>query len=201
MEGWRVLMLRWTWRVLVGVTSLIGCLVVVSIPYVMLRYCRVHATGFNMAPTLYSGSYVMGDKWNRQSIQRGDIIIYRRPVMVDATTVLIGDPPKGFSIGRVVGLPGERIQIQTPRLLVNGRELEGIFAWIAYEPSPDGQKDTFLVPEEHLFVLGDNPAWSFDSRFWGSLPQASVLAKVVSIRPDGDHRGQTQESGESGPRP
>lgn len=104
--------------------------------------------------------------WLRQP-DRGDIIVFKYPDP-DPTS-----PPKDY-IKRVVGLPGDEIVIEAGHVMVNGTTL--VEPYISEPPV----HDYFTrVPEDHLFVMGDNRNNSSDSRFWGPMPLANLKGQAV----------------------
>lgn len=134
-------------------------------------------------------------------VQRGDIVIFRFP-SEDPQNTYFG---KDF-IKRVIGLPGDTIEIRQKTVYVNGRPLvepytqhmdDHTYASVFYMPHEDLQKrwqeglfahaagqnlrDNFgpvSVPPHHFFVMGDNRDFSFDSRFWGPLPQTYIKGRA-----------------------
>ncbi len=105
--------------------------------------------------------------------KRGDVIVFVYPE----------DKKKDF-IKRLVGLPGETIEIKEGSIYINGKPVtEQIFNQIYYYNRGDfgaeGQKIT--VPMDSYFVLGDNSASSKDSRYWGFVPKANLLGKALII--------------------
>jgi signal peptidase I len=98
-------------------------------------------------------------------VQRGDIIVFHFPM-----------DPKQELIKRVIGLPGDRVEVAGGVVYVNGLPLEE--PYIAAPPAYTSQWD---VPEGRLFVLGDNRNDSSDSHSWGFLPYENVVGKAVLI--------------------
>ena len=105
--------------------------------------------------------------------KRGDVIVFIYPE----------DKQKDF-IKRLVGLPGETVEIKGGSIYINGKSAqEPVFNQIYYYNRGDfgveGQK--ILVPKDSYFVLGDNSASSKDSRFWGFVPKDNLLGKALVI--------------------
>lgn len=109
--------------------------------------------------------------------QREDIIVFKYPV----------DPEKDF-IKRVIGVPGDIIEIRDKQVFVNGKA----FGKKNYEnyndpnelPAESSHRDNYgpiTVPPDSLFVMGDNRDNSYDSRFWGFVPLESVKGKAFLI--------------------
>lgn len=113
------------------------------------------------------------------SIQRGDIIAF------DTAGIQgIPSPPNQSIIysKRVVGMPGEVIRIEDGAVYADDRKLDeadGIPP-ISYESGRPSQIN-YSVPEDGLFVLGDNTENSYDSRGWGTVPIENVIGKVTRI--------------------
>lgn len=128
---------------------------------------RVRVDGFSMIPTLQDGEFVLVSKLNYQfgKVERGDIIVFHFPM----------DPEQEL-IKRVIGLPGDTIGVQNGKVSVNGQVLEE--PYIAATPAYSGD---WTVPDDHLFVLGDNRNDSSDSHSWGFLPFEKVVGKAVVI--------------------
>jgi signal peptidase I len=108
--------------------------------------------------------------------QRGDIIVFKYPV----------DPNKDF-IKRVIGVPGDVIEIRDKKLFVNHKRVNhdfGIYTDARTIPSHIRPRDNFgpiTVPDDSLFVMGDNRDESFDSRFWGFVDFKAVNGKAFII--------------------
>ena len=105
--------------------------------------------------------------------KRGDIVVFVYPE----------DKKKDF-IKRLIGLPGEIIEIKGGSIYVNDKQVEEpIFKQIYYYNRGDfgaeGQK--IVVPKDSYFVLGDNSASSKDSRYWGFVPKENLLGQALVI--------------------
>ncbi|HSM70028.1 MAG TPA: signal peptidase I [Anaerolineales bacterium] len=128
---------------------------------------RVRVDGFSMNPTLQNGEYVLVNRltYKLNTPERGDIIVFTIPT--DQQQELIK---------RVIGLPGETVSVRQNEVLINDRPLEE--PYIAQAPLYSGE---WIVPEGHLFVLGDNRNGSSDSHQWGVLPMENVIGKALII--------------------
>ncbi len=105
--------------------------------------------------------------------KRGDVIVFISPM----------DPKKNF-IKRVVGLPGESVQIKKGTIYINAQPLlDPAFNQRYYynrgEFGREGGK--ILVPQDSFFVLGDNSASSQDSRYWGFVLRKNILGEAILI--------------------
>jgi len=105
---------------------------------------------------------------------RGDIIVFRSPVESNK-----------FLVKRLVGLPGDTLEIKQNRLWINGSLLEEplIFRKVVYyNRGPYGKKgEAIKVPPGYYFALGDNSLNSIDSRYWGFVPAKNLAGKVFLI--------------------
>lgn len=103
----------------------------------------------------------------------GDVIVFIYPQ----------DQKKDF-IKRLVGLPGETVQIKSGTIFVNDKALpDSVFSQRYYYNRGDFGKEgeSIVVPKDSYFVLGDNSASSQDSRYWGFVPAKNVLGKAIFI--------------------
>lgn len=128
---------------------------------------RVRVDGFSMRPTLQDGEFVLVNRlaYRFGEVQRGDIIVFRYPS--DTSQELIK---------RVIGLPGEHVEIRSGQVFID--ELPMNEDYIAAQPVYSG---TWQIPEDQLFVLGDNRNDSSDSHSWGLLPITNVIGKAILI--------------------
>jgi signal peptidase I len=111
-----------------------------------------------------------------RSPRRGDIIVFEFPE----------DPKKDF-IKRVVGVPGDTVEIRRKKLFVNGLPVEEGYVRYADGPAAEGfppardNAPALTVPAGKLFVMGDNRDRSYDSRFWGFVDTDKVVGKALFI--------------------
>ena len=118
----------------------------------------------SMVPTLLVGDRVLANKfiYRLTEPERGDVVVFE--------SVGEGDDQK--LIKRVVGVAGDEIEVRNGALLVNGEEQEEPYL---NENLPfTGSYEQTEVPEEHVFVMGDNRANSADSRVFGPLPVENI---------------------------
>lgn len=129
-----------------------------------------------MQPTLIPKDRILADKsaYKDASPQRGDIVVFKYPE----------DPSRDF-IKRVVGLPGESLEIREGKIYINGQMLSGsskIAEIYYYNRGPNAQQGQAVdIPAGHYFVMGDNSQSSHDSRFWGFVPEENLIGKAYKI--------------------
>jgi len=128
-------------------------------------------------------------------VRRGDIVVFHYPV----------DPAQHF-VKRVIGVPGDRLRMVNKQVFVNGTALKEPYAHFS-RPADDLFRDNFprldvlsgptpewwvllrklveegqlIVPEGHYFVMGDNRDNSYDSRYWGFVPQTNIIGRPLLI--------------------
>ncbi|MGH9691324.1 MAG: signal peptidase I [Candidatus Acidiferrales bacterium] len=101
-----------------------------------------------------------------EPIERGDVVVFWYPL----------DRSKSF-IKRVVGLPGETIEIRSGHLYVNGRELKEPYVPASYLDGSSYPART--IPADQYFVMGDHRDSSNDSRMFGTVPRDYIYGKAV----------------------
>jgi len=126
----------------------------------------VKVLGKSMEPSLKEGNRIFISK-DVEKIERGDIVTYHYPK----------DEAQSF-IHRIIGLPGEEIEIREGKVYINGKQLEESYVKagnIIYSQKLEPVK----VLEGSYFVMGDNRDHSNDSRFWGALPKKYIYGKYL----------------------
>ena len=103
-----------------------------------------------------------------REVERGDVVVFKFPE----------EPERDF-IKRVVGLPGETLQIGRRQVVVDGAPLPEEYTRFLHGGQPAMRE--YRVPEGHYFVMGDNRDNSHDSRYWGALPAANIKGKGLFI--------------------
>jgi signal peptidase I len=124
-----------------------------------------------MLPTIKNAQKLYVEKLGAESqikLARGDILVFRYPK----------DPSKGY-IKRLIGLPGDKVEIQAGEVWVNGNKLSEPYVDSKMNRSQRSQP-TVDVPARSYYVLGDNRDNSSDSRIWGFVPEELLIAKVVN---------------------
>jgi len=122
-----------------------------------------------MEPTLYNDEYVLVNRlvYYINSPQRGDEVILRFP----------GDPEHKKYIKRVIGLPGEKIELNNGYVYINGRKLIESYLPNTTKTNPYNLS-SFVIDENNYFLMGDNRENSSDSRIWGTCPGDDIIGKA-----------------------
>ncbi len=128
---------------------------------------RIRVDGASMEPTLQSGEFVIVNKlaYMFGDPTTGDVIVFHFP----------RDPDQEY-IKRIIGLPGDRVEVKGGEVYINDQVLSEDY--IAASPVYDSVWD---VPDDSLFVLGDNRNNSSDSHNWGPVPLDYVIGKATFI--------------------
>ncbi len=126
---------------------------------------RVRVENISMQPTLKPGEFVLVHKlaYRFGEIQRGDIVVFHYS-------------PQEDYIKRVIGLPGDMVEIADGLVKVNGYPLKE-----PYINAPPMYNGTWEVPEGKVFVLGDNRNQSSDSHTWGFVPIENIVGKAFVV--------------------
>lgn len=142
--------------------------VALAIFIVVFLYEPINVEGTSMAPGIANGERLFINKfvYHFERIHRGDVVVFWYPL----------DPSKSF-IKRVVGLPGESVQIRRGRVYVNGRKLEEPYVLPRYRD--DTSYAPVRVPPGEYYVLGDHRDDSNDSRMFGPVPRRYIYGKAV----------------------
>ncbi len=150
----------------------IALIAVVAIKYFLVQPFIVN--GASMEPSFYDGDYLLIDElsYRFKEPERGDVIVFKSPQ--DQAT---------YYIKRVIGLPGERIEMQDSSVRIyptydpDGLELEE--PYLQEGVRNDWRGNIIITLEDgQYFVLGDNRVNSYDSRFWGPLEKDSIVGLV-----------------------
>ncbi|MGD0152404.1 MAG: signal peptidase I [Thermacetogeniaceae bacterium] len=148
-------------------------LIAVALALVIRSYvaeARVIPSG-SMEPTIQIGDRVIVQKlfFNPNQLRRGDVIVFWAPPGVSHGVPLIK---------RVIGLPGDRVEVRGGTVYVNGQPLNE--PYIKAKPKIDFEPPV-LVPPGNLFMMGDNRNNSFDSRNWGYASFSGAIGKADLI--------------------
>ena len=155
-----------------------------------MRFYKIPAS--SLLPTIMAGDWIVTLKiWSKNNLKRRDLIVFPYP-----------PEPSINYIKRVIGLPGEKLEIKKDLVFINGEQLNEPYAY--FEPDekytrqdqdltdlqPVSRYGPVVIPEGKLFVMGDNRYNSADSRYWGFVESETVESKAWFIywskNPDND---------------
>ena len=147
-------------------TMIPAVIIALLINLLLAQATRVY--GQSMEPNLHTDQRLVVEKisynrwWPVRGPQRGDVVVFRV------------DPDSDLLIKRVIGLPGDRVEIRSGQVIINGAPLDE-----PYITRPTyGDYGPVDVPPLHIFVLGDNRGFSNDSRAFGALPLDSIIGRA-----------------------
>lgn len=136
----------------------------------------VRVEGQSMMPKLHDQDRIFVNKFiyplrewmgDKEPIKRGDIVVLLFP----------DDPSKSY-IKRVVGLPGEEVNIEDGKLFINGEEIKEPYLDAEFL-SRDSMPTPTRIKDHHYFVMGDNRRNSSDSRYWGLVPEKYIYGQAI----------------------
>lgn len=126
--------------------------------------------GSSMDPTFATGQYLIVDEisYRLNEPERGDVIVLRYP-----------RDPKKFFIKRIIGLPGETVEIDEGAVTIrNAEHPEGFELSEPYIMYPKNDTLAKTMGTGEYFVMGDNRAASSDSRYWGTVPEDLIVGRA-----------------------
>jgi len=146
--------------------------VLLAIILIVFIYQPVKVEGTSMMPALVNDERIFINKFTYRfgagNIERGDLVVFFFPL----------DRSKSY-IKRVIGLPGDTVQIEDGTVYVNGARLEEPYVPDAYRDHTSTPSAT--VPADSYFVLGDHRSSSNDSRAWGTVRRSDIYGKAVFV--------------------
>ena len=133
---------------------------------------RIRVDGNSMQPSFEHNDYVIVSKlsYTFGEILRGDVVVFPFP----------HNPDEDY-IKRVIGLPGEEVEIRVNMVYINGQPLDEDYVYLNGGTPRQANFGPVTVPEGHLFLLGDNRNQSSDSRYWGCLDENLLRGKAEFI--------------------
>lgn len=151
-------------RILLEVVQTLALAVVL---YLLIDFvvARVRVENISMLPTLQPGEFVLVNKmaYKLGDFHRGDIVVFHY------------SPTEDY-VKRIIGVPGDIIEVDSQQVRVNGQVLDE-----PYISAPPQYTGTWDVPADNLFVLGDNRNQSSDSHRWGVISEQSVVGEALVI--------------------
>lgn len=126
--------------------------------------------GESMEPNMHNKELILLNisKYNSSQPKRGDAVVVRYP----------GDPDHRKYVKRVVGLPGEKLEIKNGRVYINDNLLEEYY--IAYDVPTEPDK-VYQISNDQYFLMGDNRPFSNDSRYFGAVEKRFIIGQATTI--------------------
>lgn len=153
------------------ITTILLALVLALVIRAYIVEARIIPSG-SMLPTIEEGDRVLVNKicYHLRQPERGEIIVFEAPVMMPDT--------RDDFIKRVIGLPGDTIEIKEGKVFINDTPLDE--EYIAEEP--DYNFGPVKVPKDGLFVMGDNRNSSYDSHMWNTWLRLDKVKGEAFVR-------------------
>jgi signal peptidase I len=146
--------------------------VLIAVVLIVFIYQPVKVEGTSMMPALRDQERIFINKFNYRfgigNIQRGDTVVFWFP----------GDISKSY-IKRVIGLPGDVVEIDRGVVFVNGKLL--VEDYVPEEYRDYQSRAPQRISPDEFFVLGDHRSSSNDSRAWGTVPRQNIYGKAVFV--------------------
>lgn len=143
---------------------IVALAIIIPVRYFFIK--PFYVKGASMEPTFHDHEYLVIDEisYRFHDPVRGDIIVFRYP-----------RDPKQYFIKRIIGLPGETVQVTGNKIFINGQPIDE--GYLSKDTETKGEMVMTLQPDE-FFVMGDNRSFSLDSRSFGPLPRKYVVGKT-----------------------
>lgn len=129
-----------------------------------------------MAPDIREGDFLLAYRFKvrKPDFRRGDVVLFRPPL-----------DPDEEEIQRIVAVGNDTVSVRNNHVFIDGEPVEEPFATPGDPDEPSYGKRDFgpvTVPEGAYFLMADNRNHSYDSRHWGSVPEAALTGRVVKIQ-------------------
>jgi signal peptidase I len=176
--------LHYVWRIhirTVAVYTIVFCILATGCSFAQ-HIATIKAEGTAMSPTIKDGDTIRIDRRaysNDSGINRFDIVVFS---LSEDQKKFVGRVGEVLYIKRVVGLPGEVLEIRAGKTFVNGQLLDEPFIDYVWKEDEFGP---VTIPNGEYFVLGDNRANSFDSRYIqpATVKLSDVTGKIIEVAP------------------
>lgn len=152
---------------------IISLIIIIPVRYFLIQ--PFYVKGASMEPNFFDKEYLIVNEisYHFNNPQRGDVIVFRYP----------GNPQE-YYIKRVIGLPGEKVQIKDGKVMIyNDKYPDGKVLnenYLEEGVSTNGSSEEVIsLKDEEYFVLGDNRQFSKDSRYFGPVNRSYIIGKVL----------------------
>jgi signal peptidase I len=200
-----------TRRAVIETAILVGLAIVIAVVLRAFVAQAFRIPSASMEPQLQVGDRVVVSRlaYDLHEPRRGDVVVFDCPpatgcddraddvlpvrmIKTVAEALLLRQPEVEEFIKRVIGLPGETVEVRAKKVHINGSPLDEPYAHYLQPGGPSHFAETtsadlrenygpVLVPPDQYFVMGDNRDNSQDSRYWGFLPRGYIKGKALMI--------------------
>jgi len=134
------------------------------------RAHTLKAVGPSMEPAIHDGQFLTTQDYGKGNPQRFDIVVFHPP-----------NEPSSLYFKRIIGLPGESVELTDAVVLINGKPLAEPYIAPQYAGNGSDGITKLTLQKDQYYVLGDNRQNSLDSRDFGAVSRSAITAKFVSI--------------------
>lgn len=141
--------------------------------------------GASMEPNFFDSEYLIVDEvtYRFRAPERGEVVVFHPVDTCGSTNAVDLEERKEYYIKRVVGLPGEEVEVSNGRVTIYNDEFPNgtvLDEYYADQPTamPDGSERTWTIPEGQYFLMGDNRGESLDSRMLCAQPLTNIVGKA-----------------------
>lgn len=162
----------WTTSFAIFIVELIRIMVISLAIIIPVRYFFIqpfYVKGASMQPNFYNNEYLVIDEISYRFKEpiRGEIVVFKNPL-----------DPKKYFIKRIIGLPNEKVEIEDGNVLVNGVKLDETEYLGLGTRTGKKKYASWILKADEYFVMGDNRAYSLDSRNIGPIKDDLIIGKV-----------------------
>ena len=150
----------------------ISLAIIIPVRYFLIQ--PFYVKGASMEPSFFDHEYLVIDElsYRISNPQRGDIVVFRYPL-----------DPKQFFIKRVIGLPGETVEVNEEGIKIyNNEHPNGMLlsesGYLGQGVQPSTTRETITLKNDEYFVMGDNRSASLDSRIFGPIKRTDIVGRV-----------------------
>ena len=140
------------------------------IPYILIIIIIIIIRTYIITPVRVDGSSM------RQTLEDGNILLLYKMAKINRYDIVVLDEEydNEIIIKRIIGLPGETVEIKNNKIYINDKKIEDEYAY-----GDTGDYEKITLEDDEYFILGDNRLISKDSRYFGPIKESDLMGKVV----------------------
>ena len=140
------------------------------IPYILIIIIIIIIRTYIITPVRVDGSSM------RQTLEDGNILLLYKMAKINRYDIVVLDEEydNEIIIKRIIGLPGETVEIKNNKIYINDKKIEDEYAY-----GDTGDYEKITLADDEYFILGDNRLISKDSRYFGPIKESDLMGKVV----------------------
>ena len=140
------------------------------IPYILIIIIIIIIRTYIITPVRVDGSSM------RQTLEDGNILLLYKMAKINRYDIVVLDEEydNEIIIKRIIGLPGETVEIKNNKIYINDKKIEDEYAY-----GDTGDYEKITLADDEYFILGDNRLISKDSRYFGPIKESDLMGEVV----------------------